>query len=141
MVPDPVPVLTCFCIYSVICHDTILASSVDTTLPLATRRSCYMALDALGGDPEFLDRVCDCRAVLQAQREQRHARSNSTTTKPDGLSADLSEPSGSASVSDDIEMDYGEEGEVLQGVADADEQDDDDEVELEVGDETSMLID
>lgn len=113
---------------------------MDITLPLATRRSCYMALDALGGDPEFLDNVCDCRAMLQAQREQRHARSNSTTTKPDGISADPSEPSGSASVSDEIEIDYGEEGEVLQDVEDADEQDDD-EVELEVGDETSMLVD
>lgn len=99
-----------------------------------------MALDALGGDPEFLDHVCDCRATLLAQREQRHGRSNSTATKPDGIFTDPSEPSGSAA-SDEIDLDYGEEGEVLQDVEDADEQDDDDEVEMEVGDETSMLID
>lgn len=141
MILVDIHVLTRVYTYSVICHETILASSVDTTLALATRRSCYMALDALGGDPGFLEHVCDCRASLLAQREQRHGRSNSTATKPDGISTDPSEPSVSASTSDEIDLDYGEEGEVLQDVEDPDEQDDDDEVELEVGDETSMLVD
>lgn len=57
--------------YIVICHDIILSSAIDTTLPLATRRGCYMALDALEGDPEFLTRTCDCRAILAAERAER----------------------------------------------------------------------
>lgn len=57
----------------VICHEVVLASAVDATLPLATRRCCYMALDALEGDTEFMPQHCNCRALLQADRERRRA--------------------------------------------------------------------
>ncbi|KAF8322084.1 hypothetical protein DL93DRAFT_2051002 [Clavulina sp. PMI_390] len=55
----------------VIVHDVIVASTVDTTLSLATRRSCYMALDAIAGDPGLLDNLCECRAIATAAREAK----------------------------------------------------------------------
>lgn len=50
-------------------HDVILASAIDQTVSLATRRGCYLALDALAGDPEFLGNTCDCRSAAEARRK------------------------------------------------------------------------
>lgn len=82
-----------------------------------------MALDALGGDPEFLTNTCDCRATLQAQRESRNIRSNSTAIKPDGMMQGASDTPLSASeeVSDEIDANDGEEMEVQGAIAEPEE--------------------
>lgn len=49
------------CLATVVVHDVILASAVDHSSTAATRRACYYALDALEGDPRFMNRTCDCR--------------------------------------------------------------------------------
>jgi endoribonuclease Dicer len=36
---------------------------MDTSAPLAARRGCFFALDALEGDPGFMSRTCDCRGT------------------------------------------------------------------------------
>jgi hypothetical protein len=103
---------------SVICHDIILASAVDTNLALATRRCCYMALDAIDGDSGFLSRACDCRAVLQAQREQRRARAGSSASKRRATSG-MSEtpPPRSGDASEDVDADET----AMQGVLEEDD--------------------
>lgn len=113
----------------VICHDVILASAVDSTLPLASRRSCYMALDALGGDPDFLDNTCNCRTVIQAQREHRHDRSQ---IRPDGASVKSAPYAPGSASSDNVDLNDGEEGEVQDVV---DEQYDGEDTEMDGGDE------
>jgi hypothetical protein len=59
---------------SVICHDVILASAIDLTAQLASRRASFLALDALEGDPEFLSRTCDCRALNEASKGSKGSR-------------------------------------------------------------------
>ena len=42
-------------------HNVILADAQDANASLAARRASITALDALEGDPNFLNRACDCR--------------------------------------------------------------------------------
>lgn len=74
-----------------------------------------MALDAIEGDPEFLSRTCDCRAMLQAQREQRRARAESSASKHGATSVVSGPLSPSRDASEDGDADDGEEA-ALQGV-------------------------
>jgi hypothetical protein len=74
-----------------------------------------MALDAIEGDPEFLSRACDCRAMLQAQREQRRARAESSASKHGATSVVSGPLSPSRDASEDGDADDGEEA-ALQGV-------------------------
>ncbi|KDQ29243.1 hypothetical protein PLEOSDRAFT_1064031 [Pleurotus ostreatus PC15] len=46
---------------SVVVHNVILADAQDANASLAARRASITALDALEGDPNFLNRACDCR--------------------------------------------------------------------------------
>lgn len=73
-----------------------------------------MALDAIEGDPEFLSRACDCRAVLQAQREQRRARTGSSASKHRATSGMSETPPPSGDASEDVDV----EETAMQGVLD-----------------------
>lgn len=42
-------------------HNVVLADAQDANASLAARRASITALDALEGDPNFLNRTCDCR--------------------------------------------------------------------------------
>lgn len=57
--------------FAVVVHDVILAAADDTNAQVAARRSSLYALDALEGDPSFLDRYCDCRMYPQAKRGKK----------------------------------------------------------------------
>jgi endoribonuclease Dicer len=46
----------------VVVHEAVLASGTDRASNMATRKAASAALDALAVDPEFMSRVCDCRA-------------------------------------------------------------------------------
>ena len=94
--------------FIVVCHQVILATTSDETLPLASRRACYLALDALEGDPSFLERVCDCRAKLAKLREaQRVITLASKTTGPkNATSAEEDAPGAEDSRDSDIEAEF-----------------------------------
>ncbi|KAF8332689.1 uncharacterized protein EI90DRAFT_3145368 [Cantharellus anzutake] len=72
----------------VVFHDIILASAVDSTVQLASRRASFLALDALEGDPEFLARTCDCRSAQGTSKSKRVPEqkggsiANSDNTRP-----------------------------------------------------------
>lgn len=56
---------------SVVVHDILLSSATDITFPLAARAASAAALDALAGDPNFLN-VCDCREKqLEAKQKEK----------------------------------------------------------------------
>jgi len=67
----------------VICHDVILASAIDLTAQLASRRASFLALDALEGDTEFLSRTCDCRATNEASKGSKGSRRRKSTSGAD----------------------------------------------------------
>jgi len=52
----------------VIVHEVILASTRDTSATSAARRASIQALNAIEGDPDFMMRTCDCRALSQARK-------------------------------------------------------------------------
>jgi endoribonuclease Dicer len=68
---------------AVICHDVILASAIDLTPQLASRRASFLALDALEGDTEFLSRTCDCRAMNEASKGSKGSRRRKSTSGAD----------------------------------------------------------
>ncbi len=51
----------------------ILAGGVDPTPTFAARRASFEALDALEGDPQFMDRLCDCRARAEQRKAVKRA--------------------------------------------------------------------
>jgi endoribonuclease Dicer len=57
----------------VVVHDVILAGGVDPAPTFAARRASFEALDALEGDPQFMDRLCDCRAKAEQRRAAKRA--------------------------------------------------------------------
>lgn len=68
-----------------------------------------MALDAIEGDTEFLSRACDCRAMLQAQREQRRARAESSASKHGAASGVSETPPSRSRDASEVDADDGEE--------------------------------
>ncbi|KIM21363.1 hypothetical protein M408DRAFT_104950 [Serendipita vermifera MAFF 305830] len=57
----------------VVVHDVILAGGVDPAPTFAARRASFEALDALEGDPQFMDRLCDCRAKAEQRKAAKRA--------------------------------------------------------------------
>jgi len=57
----------------VVVHDIILAGGVDPAPTFAARRASFEALDALEGDPQFMDRLCDCRAKAEQRKAVKRA--------------------------------------------------------------------
>ncbi|EJD00954.1 ribonuclease III [Fomitiporia mediterranea MF3/22] len=58
---------------TVIVHDIVLASASDTSVTASARRASDIALDAIEGDPSFMARYCDCRAINQAKKAAKKA--------------------------------------------------------------------
>lgn len=54
-------------------HDVILAAGVDPSPTFAARRASFEALDALEGDPNFMSRLCDCRAKAEQRKLAKRA--------------------------------------------------------------------
>lgn len=54
-------------------HDIVLSAATDVSAPIAARRACYYALDALEGDPTFMNRTCDCRGSKQTKKKAKLA--------------------------------------------------------------------
>ncbi|KAL4075936.1 hypothetical protein J3A83DRAFT_4088626 [Scleroderma citrinum] len=52
----------------VVVHDIILASATATTVNTASRAASLTALDALEGDPDFMNGTCACRSGTQGKR-------------------------------------------------------------------------
>lgn len=46
---------------------------MDTTSTFAARRASLCALDALEGDPDFMTRICNCRALSQNKKAEKKA--------------------------------------------------------------------
>jgi endoribonuclease Dicer len=46
---------------------------VGPTAAFAAKRAAVYALDAIEGDPEFITRMCDCRAKTQAKKAHKKA--------------------------------------------------------------------
>ncbi|KAF8897452.1 hypothetical protein BD779DRAFT_1608060 [Infundibulicybe gibba] len=59
--------------YHVLVHDVVLATAEETTPNLAARRASLAALDALDGDPAFLNRTCDCRTQQHPWKQKKQA--------------------------------------------------------------------
>ncbi|KAH9947264.1 hypothetical protein B0H21DRAFT_345297 [Amylocystis lapponica] len=57
--------------YDMLVHDVILASASDINTAVAMRRASMCALDALEGDPDFLTRTCDCRAMNRGKKSKK----------------------------------------------------------------------
>ena len=64
-----------------VCHGFVLGTASDATYNLASRRSSFLALDALENDPEFMTRVCYCRALSDARKAAK--RQNNTKNQLD----------------------------------------------------------
>lgn len=60
-------------VYPVVVHEVILASGVDPSPIFAARRASFEALDALEGDPQFMARLCDCRAKAEQRKAAKRA--------------------------------------------------------------------
>lgn len=58
----------------VVVHDVILAEGMDPSLPFASRRASFEGLDALEGDPQFMARLCDCRAKSEQRKALKRAQ-------------------------------------------------------------------
>lgn len=50
-----------------IVHEIILASATAPTVNAANRAASFAALDALEGDPDFMNRTCACRSGTQGR--------------------------------------------------------------------------
>lgn len=57
---------------TVIIHEVLLTSAMDTTSAFSARRASESALDALEGDADFMTRTCDCRT--NALTRQAHKK-------------------------------------------------------------------
>ncbi|KAL5527188.1 hypothetical protein ACEPAG_5979 [Sanghuangporus baumii] len=57
----------------IVIHGIILATATDTSVNSCARRVSEMALDAIEGDPLFMNRHCDCRALSQARKAAKKA--------------------------------------------------------------------
>lgn len=51
----------------------ILAGGIDPSSTFAARRASFEALDALEGDPNFMSRLCDCRAKTEQRKAAKRA--------------------------------------------------------------------
>lgn len=81
----------------VIVHDVILACGVDPSATFAARRASFEALDALEGDPQFMDRLCDCRAKAEQRKAaKRAARAQAGKAEMKGTPVDTEEDGGSS---------------------------------------------
>ncbi|KAF4602175.1 hypothetical protein EYR40_005379 [Pleurotus pulmonarius] len=58
---------------SVVVHNVILADAQDANASLAARRASITALDALEGDPDFLNKTCDCRTNSVEAKKRKMA--------------------------------------------------------------------
>jgi endoribonuclease Dicer len=54
-------------------HNVILAEGMDGSPTFASRRASFEALDALEGDPQFMTRLCDCRARAEQRKASKRA--------------------------------------------------------------------
>lgn len=75
-------------------HDVILAEGFDLSPSFASRRASFEALDALEGDPMFMDRLCDCRTRAEqrkASKRAARAAQGNVETKPAPLGSDEEE--------------------------------------------------
>jgi len=59
---------------AVIVHDVVLASWTDPVAATAVRRAASSALDALEGDPGFMNRTCDCRRKQPGKKGKNQNR-------------------------------------------------------------------
>ncbi|KAL5508450.1 DCL1_2 [Sanghuangporus vaninii] len=57
----------------IVIHGIILATATDISVNSCARRASEMALDAIEGDPLFMNRHCDCRALSQARKAAKKA--------------------------------------------------------------------
>jgi hypothetical protein len=55
----------------VIVHELVLTSARNTTVARAARQASEQALDALAADANFVRRICDCQAKVQARKAQK----------------------------------------------------------------------
>ena len=51
-------------------HDIVLASATDSSYIFAARTASLNALDALEGDPNFMTRLCNCRALSRLKKAE-----------------------------------------------------------------------
>ncbi|KAG8960065.1 hypothetical protein FRC03_007110 [Tulasnella sp. 419] len=70
------PLTRCEVIY----HNVILSSEVGFSSSEASRLASARALDALEGDPTFLDRICDCREVAERRRSAKRLKLDTKST-------------------------------------------------------------
>lgn len=95
-----------------------------------------MALDALEGDPEFLTRVCDCRAVLAAERAERRkvammARHSKPKSIPGGDLSTHENPNEESTKGRLSRKESGGDGEEGMQI-DEDDRDEDDDLQVEM---------
>ncbi|KAI5124869.1 hypothetical protein M0805_007301 [Coniferiporia weirii] len=58
----------------IVVHGVVLARATDTSSTYIARRAADRALDAIGGDPLFMARTCDCRALNLARKVAKKAQ-------------------------------------------------------------------
>ncbi|THH17944.1 hypothetical protein EW146_g2946 [Bondarzewia mesenterica] len=87
----------------VLVHDVVLASAEDITSALATKQASLRALDALEGDPDFMTRTCDCRALMQAKKAKKKTLKQVMAGFSDEEDEDLKAVEGALNVKDATE--------------------------------------
>lgn len=64
----------------VVVHSQVIASAVDPSNTIATRRAALTALDFLANNPDFLSRTCNCKTST-AEQKKAPAKTELTTKK------------------------------------------------------------